>query len=699
MSEQSQNQAIDVLLEEMLNPPPTPEWADPFFEEVRRKNTRKDGTEKDPRLYTRFQNETCRRCFGEYKKKFPNKPFKIRCNGIPEQEDFRNQAKLYAKLNGGVEPTLDMIREIHDSTFWGEKYVKVKDDSGQYVPFVARWYQVDTLKCTALSKIDRWGRGLGKTTCGVVEELHRVCTKQNYEILVLAPQKSQALKWYLEVKNQIDNSPELKKSYAGSVQQPFYQFKFKNGSTISIFTAGSKSGKGADSIRSQSPRRVRLEEQDYLSPADYDAVLPLATRYVFAKINPSEFHGSSTPTGARLTYYDMCQTDPTIREFYFPIHVHPDWGPEMEEECRRKAKTQERYDHEYLAVFGDLATGVFKQIFVDIARKNYSYGDCAYDGSKMYVMGVDWNGEGTGTKIYIVEYNPLTQMRKVVDFMSIDAGDSTTTDSIEAIVHLTQKWHCAHHFFDAGFGFAQDQLIKRIGVTSYDPDLKRLANLNIIDFGKNLKTLALVPKRDPNSKYIDDSELERRAKPFMVEGCVMAFEQKKVEYSEADKVLDEQLRAYKVKSYTPGGLSNTYDHGGIGDHNLDAFMLAMLGIELNYGLFFDAALAVRLARVSYVSGFGMGQAPTSPMGGAQINPGSALEKMGVPSRSGSVVRDANANWRVAAVIRGANGQGVGAYTTPGRGMGTPRQTGGSRTAFFRGGSRSSSLPGYGRRIF
>ena len=169
------------------------------------------------------------------------------------------------------------------------------------------------------------------------------------------PAKAQAQKWFDEINAIIEADPGLRASLVQTRQQPYYTFRFTTGSTINIFTTGSSSGRDADVIRSQSPRRVRIDEQDLLNPGDYNAILPLLRRYP-----DSEFHGSSTPTGKRETYYSMCEEFPDYRELHFPIMRHPDFNEEMEKASRREARTELNYMHEFLAEFGELEGGVFK---------------------------------------------------------------------------------------------------------------------------------------------------------------------------------------------------------------------------------------------------------------------------------------------------------------------------------------------------
>ena len=564
-----------------------------FLLPVLKRNTTPDGRGSGKEIIRRMNNPICQQCHAEYKKKFPDRPFHIVCKGIFDETDVQKLAKEDSKVS--EEEIRDVINPIH----WAKKHIRITDENGDIMPFIPRDYQEGVLACTAERKIDRMGRGMGKTTLGVIEELHKVITKKNYEILILCPAKAQAQKWYDDILWQCDNDPELEDTIRSKRQQPYFRIEFQNDSTISIFTAGSSSGRDADVIRSQSPRRIRLEEQDLLNEGDYKAVMPLLRRY-----KHTEFHGASTPTGARSQYWQMCCQLSDYHEFYAPITMHPDWSSELEEACRREARTDDIYRHEFLAEFGDLAQGVFKSYHIDKARSAYKYKTCRYDPRMKYFMGVDWNGQGTGTRIRIIEFNAESKMRRVVEAAAVDGPETTTQDSLDRIRDLNRYWHCEGVYIDKGFGNVQDEMLRLMGKKATDSDDKRLISIKVIDFGAELVTNKLVPNRT-DSKYIDEDELKRRTKPFMVEGAVMCLEAGLFQYSDIDDLLDAQLRAYRVKTWSQHGFANTYDSGKEGDHDLDALMLALLGIELKYGIV-SASREQRLATIEHVAQLGGG---------------------------------------------------------------------------------------------
>src|SRR5208282_1297211 len=149
----------------------------------------------------------------------------------------------------------------------------------------------------------------------------------------------------------------------------------------------------------------------------------------------------------------------------------------------------------------------------------------------------------------------------------------------------------------------------------------------------------LVPKRDPNSPKIEDKEMERATKPFMVEGAQMAMEQLKVEISANDERLEMQMRDYRVKTWSANGQAASYEAKTEGDHDLDAWVLAMLGAELNYGLFFDPNAQDRLVEIGFVAGFGTGGGLEAKIEAARAN----LKANGAPSRTTPKKKDAEWN--------------------------------------------------------
>lgn len=590
-----------------------------FLSLVNARTVLPDESEIDPSDVVRRMttNPICIKCHQDYKTKFSEQPFQIVCEGIYDDTDFN---RLVSVTPGS---TYESVREVLDKAYWAKKYIKVVNVMGDRTKFVPRPYQEENLRCTSYFKVDRWGRGMGKSVCGQIDDLHTVINADNYPILIACPGKALAEKWFIDIKAHIENDEELVKCLKSSKQAPFYQFNFTNGSTISIFTTGSESGKGARSIRGQNPFKVRLDEQDLLGSEDYTALRPLWRRFKHSK-----FSGSSTPTGKREDFFEMCRNFPTYKEFFFPINLHPDYNADFDSVCRLEAKTEANYQHEFLAEFADQVGGVFRNEYVDLSKKHYAYEDLKYNANWRYFMGIDWNGQGTGTRYRVVGFDPVSKKRTVVAHAAIDGS---TKASYEKLRDLNQIWHCEEVIIDRGHGHVQEEQIQLIGLTSMDADDKRLAKAKFVDFGAKLVTNKITPNRN-YAESAQEREKERPAKPFIVEGAVMCLEEGLFEFSDKDKLLEDQLRAYRVKSYSPHGWANVYASGNVGDHDLDALMLALLGIELKYGLFAGKGLKTHIPAFASLTGFGQNSLDMSGQG-SEISRQSVRTAVGIPSRA------------------------------------------------------------------
>lgn len=120
----------------------------------------------------------------------------------------------------------------------------------------ARWYQAEILHCQHNRIVLRCGRRIGKTDCALVRVLHRAFTKpgraidESYVVLILTPFESQIDLIFKRLRELIHKSKLLSASVVGDTRNP-QEIRFANGSRISGYTTGSRSGGGAANVRGQ----------------------------------------------------------------------------------------------------------------------------------------------------------------------------------------------------------------------------------------------------------------------------------------------------------------------------------------------------------------------------------------------------------------------------------------------------------------
>ncbi len=571
-------------------------------------------------------DQACTDCIKSYKKKHDLKQgdeFKIQCNGIPKEYV---SPSIMEGLDGddlrSYLATLDPVTWAADILDWhcqdplGEIWKRKTEDGtlGEVTPYLDekysdlvlkgksafnRPYQSIMLRCTSKRKVFRIGRQAGKTETLCVSILHNVFTKKDFRVIVITPYQTQIEVIFNRLNSLIKNAPKLNGSMKRYVKAPNYTIELHNGSTIRGFTAGTKSGGNADAVRGQKANMLVFDEADYLSPEDMASALAVITNYPDATV-----WMSSTPTGKRERFYDSCRSH-LYKEYYYPSMVNPLWGPDLEEFFRNEF-TDIQYTHEVMADFGEQEQGVYQAVHIDDAMSDYVYEDKRLDGWS-YTFGVDWNDQRVGTTIAVVGYNPTNHRMRLFNRYVVSKEGWTQVAAIEKIIELNAYWEPASIYVDKGYGGTQFEIIKKYGYDSLvnkdkgprHPDSRLHRITKQYDFGSKIVIKDLFTKQD----------IDKAAKPFLVENSVRRFEQRMFEFSRYDTQLEAELRGYIIDHTTVSG-SPVYAQGNekVGDHNLDALNLALIAFTLEGSEFgkikFDNSIA-------FTPGFGQ-KPPANP---------------------------------------------------------------------------------------
>lgn len=207
----------------------------------------------------------------------------------------------------------------------------------------------------------------GKTETMIVSALYKALTKPAFRVLFAAPYEHQINAFWMRLKEILANSPLLDNEVKRLINSP-YMIEFKNGSAILGFTTGASSGSNAASMRGQKADWIFLDELDYMADGDYDTIAMIA-----AERDDIGITASSTPTGKRGTFYNMCTNrDMGYVEHYHPSHDNPGFTQEMDDSFK-STMTASAYEHEILAEFGTEDSGVFNKTMIDDARNKFNY--------------------------------------------------------------------------------------------------------------------------------------------------------------------------------------------------------------------------------------------------------------------------------------------------------------------------------------
>lgn len=393
--------------------------------------------------------------------------------------------------------------------------------------------------------------------------LHYAFTHKGRPQVVVTPYDSQVSVIFEMLRGFIANSPELQGSVASMTKAPYHKIEFMNGSIIKGFTAGTRSGAGAGSVRGQAGDWVYMDEVDYMTDADYETIYAVAadqaTKGVWI---------SSTPTGRRGKFWEACMNsrlaeehrDRVWTEFYYPSMVNPGWGPKMEADFRTQL-TDQGYVHEVMAEFGEETVGVFKKEFIDRARTDYDYVQLPKHRA-IRVIGVDWDKYGDASQMVVMEYNAEAGKFQILNRIEIPKSDFTLDNGVKKIIELNKIYHPEAIYVDRGYGEYQVEILHKYGMDHPDSELhKKVVG---ISFAESKSVM------DPWTRISENKPI----KPFMVNQLTVLFERDRMIISDKDEMIIRQLENYRVLKKT---VTNQPIYTNEDEHTIDCMMLCTLG--------------------------------------------------------------------------------------------------------------------------
>lgn len=541
----------------------------------------------------------CTSCIKKYAQKHLLKKgdeFKIPCSGIPEEYI---PANVINSLDEDAD--IELILAMYDPIVWARRFLNwyCLDEDGQIwkektisgtLPANAspydknrallgkspfnRKYQYDILSCSSRYKVLRLGRQCGKTEVICIYALFYMFTREKFKVVIIVPYETQALLIHTRLNELINSSSSLSTSISSSTKSSPPTVELNNGSSVMLFTAGSKTGGEAGSARGQTPSLLMFDEADFLRDADIDASVASGAN------NPNILIlMSSTPKRIEGKFHKTCKSI-NYKEFHCPSTLNPNYTEELDAYFKHEL-TEMGYQREILALFGNQEEGVYQQKYILAAQSNkYEYGQLNYNKDFKYSIGVDWNKAKHGTNIAVVCFNSKEGRFYVVDKAVITSTEFTQLSACKRIAELNGQWNCSYIYCDAGYGtiieVLHDYGLRSLRDNGPNHQDSKLRFAKSFDFGSNLEV------RDPFTKEM----VKKPAKPFLVENSVRRFENGQIKYPESDVQYSAQLSNYIIDRVTTSGrpVYKTQNEN-IGDHFLDAVNLALISFTLEDGLF------------------------------------------------------------------------------------------------------------------
>lgn len=500
-----------------------------------------------------FKNEACQACIKKNIAKYGR--FDCKCDGITVEQDVK-----FALKKGVSE---EDARFAYDPNYFFQTVYGHKP----------RWYQEPILACTSRNMISRQCRQSGKTLAVVYKIMQFVLTNKDKTVIILTPQEKQIKKIWDEYiyRDCLDKSYELKKSIVSSVQKPYYQVTFDNGSKIILMVAN-------EGARGQTADWIYIDEAAMIGTEMINSILmTVASRGEDAVVLMT-----STPKGRGNIFYKSCKEDSSFNEYHVPISVVAELSSQVPRFKKMLGETG--FMQECEAEFPDVSGGPFNLAGITMAKGEYEYENLTRQDGVIYIGGVDWNGPSVGTYFYVIAFNPDNYTVTVVDKAVVASATWNSTVAKETLLRLNRKWRPKHWMCDYGYGhdlvenlrLYSMQVAPSLGNNHPDSQLKYI--LETVEFG------AIMDIRDPFTK----EEVKKTCKAFIVAQTSRLFEPNgglvSVTFSKEDNELIECLENYQLLNVTARGFEQYgFDKkSGIEDHAIDAFMLAVYGIVKYY---------------------------------------------------------------------------------------------------------------------
>lgn len=419
----------------------------------------------------------------------------------------------------------------------------------------------------------------GKSYAIIMELMYKIALAEKpLSILVAAPMVTmidEISQVFVELSNLID-IPSFIQSKKSS---PILEITFFNGSILKGITAADD-GKSA---RGKKADVIWIDEVDFVPTKALDAIRAIQLD------NPNvELIYTSTPIGEGNLFNFANQR--ITKEFHYPTFTRPDYTDEMHSST--EALSAIAYAQEILAIFGLDEAGVFPIRFIDMAY-DYYIKDCYNEDFVLnnrdrfiLIIGVDWNHDNNGTRIVVLGHDRVYSKFFIVEKQRISKIKMTQTLAVQTIVELNRKYNCDHIICDEGFGIAQVSMLRLKGEEQYGkvppnhPDIK-LVDTVAVSFGSTLEIT------DP----VNHQTIKKNTKQYIVENAQKVLENNQLALDDLkdDEVILQMKNYHIARTGLRGNIYKPKDKK-IGDHDLDALMLALYGFDMFYGAFIKPTL-------------------------------------------------------------------------------------------------------------
>jgi hypothetical protein len=537
----------------------------------------------------------------------------IKCNYIPRKlpDGAASKIKEISESTGiPEEQATKILKASIDPVAWTELMFGFSDNDEKWF---LRNYQKEQLRCTSKRIAVREGRRSGKSFAMALKLLYYAFNTKvdrgrdsqgnvvymGPSIMIVTPYQAQLTNIFEEMEKLLKRNVELRSEVTSGtgdslyIKTPTFKMEFQNGCAIQGFVSGigiRSDGSGGGTMRGFSADIVYLDEMDMIPEEILDKVI----NPILATTPNTSLIATSTPIGKKGKFHEWCLSRPDFKEDFLPSSVIPHWE-QIKEEILREA-TEESFMAEYMAVFIDSEQGVFKRNWVSNAMLDFTYDDVktgAYArklglksvSDKIVAIGIDWN-KNAGTEFYVAAYYPQDKIWLGLDAINVGASEFSAKRWIKELIDLNYLWKPDYIYADEGYGHT---VIEDIKYESYllrgkqNKSAKEEATARIADILVSFNFSSNVKLKDP----VTNKDIKKTGKHFLVENAIRLLQEGLFKFPVEDTRLKDQFFNYIIKKRQSDNHKPIYGKANekVGDHRLDAFMLALGGLVLEESVY------------------------------------------------------------------------------------------------------------------
>lgn len=430
----------------------------------------------------------------------------------------------------------ELLSQLMDNPLlWAKAFLRTP---GSGEPFKPTHVERLILEAKSQRIVIRVPRRRGKTFGVAIRMLHRLCTRENFEIIVTGPQDIHVNSILDLIQDFLECSPLLSGVVWNPVSKDYRGIEFpESKNKIMGLTSGQSTARPGMKLRGQGAHMIFADEAAYLIPKVWEAIDPIFDGNQFYQ--NVEVILASTPTHEHGRYYDYCMAGQREGGLWEEIHKpiteldDTDLTPEKLAQMQANA-TSIGWIVEQLALFPNMAENAYGMHFIERAKQGYDYVQEKPATGYITSMGVDWDKYQAGVNIVVVVFHPGLNEIRVLYREEVPRSEYSLNAGVKRVIELNEIFDPKFILVDRGYGEKNVEDLKLHGLAN--PETRLAEKIEGVMFKQNVKIMDPITMKERTISFKTD----------MINILMRLLENGQLKFAMSDKLLATQLEDYKI---------------------------------------------------------------------------------------------------------------------------------------------------------